>query len=152
MTGYQLRKRGGLDGEGDSLPFLRTEPDMALPEALHVTSAMSGILCTSIDVMDGDRYLVTYCGGGPCWWLPGTHGGGMHQISSGGWCHDCFREGAGHVHHLTRDIEVAVLTSEALDDPVLRQRLKKRGRTAEQYAEETAGNALPLEWGGGDPR
>jgi hypothetical protein len=134
---YHLCERDSLDGSGTALPFLRVEREMPLPEVLHVAS----MLGRSIDVMADDTYVVSYCGASPYWWLPGTHGGGMHQISSRGWCHDC----DGYVHHLAREIEVAVLTCEARYDHVFRQRLEKRGQTPEEYAEEMAGNAVPLE-------
>jgi hypothetical protein len=133
MTSYQLRKRG------EANLFLGVGPDVTLSETLHVARTMSGELCTSIDVLDSERYLVTYCGGSPYWWLPGTHGGGMHQISSRGWCHDCRNRDEvpeEHVHHLARDVEVAVLTCEGTHDPVFRERLKKAGLTAKEHAEE----------------
>lgn len=36
-------------------------------------------------------YIVSYCGASPFWWLPGTHGGGMHQIGSAGFCWTCLQ-------------------------------------------------------------
>lgn len=145
MSDYRLCERGGLDGSGGSLPFLRTEREMPLPDVLHLADVLSANLCRSIDVLDGNAYVVTYCGGSPYWWLPGTHGGGMHQISSRGWCWDCLREEGTYVHHLPRAIEVDVLTCEATHDPVFRKRLTEAGQTAEEYAQATAGNALPHE-------
>jgi hypothetical protein len=138
---YRLCERGGLGGGEGSLPFLHLEQEMALPEVLNLASVLSGNLGGGIDVMDGDTYLVSYCGGSPYWWLPGTHG----EISSRGWCHDCCKEGDDFVHHLAREVEVGVLTREALHDPVFRKRLAERGQTAEEYAQMVAGNALPLE-------
>ncbi|MEU4410717.1 hypothetical protein AB0F88_39955 [Streptosporangium sp. NPDC023963] len=143
---YRLCERGGLGGDGGSLPFLHVEQEMAFLKVLRVADVLSGNLGASIDVLSNDTYMVTYCGGSPYWWLPGTHGGGMHQISSRGWCWDCLKQDNGYVHHLPRDVEVAVLTCEATYDPVFRKRLEEAGQTAEEYAEMTAGNALPLEY------
>ncbi|GAA2861361.1 hypothetical protein [Nonomuraea rubra] len=141
QANYQLRERTGLGGDGGALPFLRVEREMSLPDVLHVAS----MLGRSIDVMADDVYVVSYCGASPYWWLPGTHGGGMHQISSRGWCWDCLKRENAYVHHLPRDVEVAVLTCEATHDPVFRKRLAEAGQTAEEYAQMTAGNALPMD-------
>ncbi|TDD47519.1 hypothetical protein E1286_17200 [Nonomuraea terrae] len=39
---YRLCQRGGLSGEGGSLPFLRVERKMTLPTVLHLASVLSG--------------------------------------------------------------------------------------------------------------
>lgn len=79
-TAYELRERAGLGDGESSLPFLRVEREMPLPDLLHLADILSGKLCASLDVTQDGAYLVTCCGGSPYWWLPGTHGGGMHQI------------------------------------------------------------------------
>lgn len=136
----ELRDRDKGDGSGESLPFLLVMREMPLPDILNLASQLH----RTIDVVADGVYLVTYCGGSPYWWLPGTHGGGMHQIGSRGWCHDCRREGLGFVHHLPRDVEVAVLTCEATYDRVLRQQCESDGQTPAEYAQEVAGGGLPL--------
>lgn len=36
-------------------------------------------------------YIVSYLGGTQYWWLPGTHGGGLHQVGSAGFCWTCLQ-------------------------------------------------------------
>jgi hypothetical protein len=139
---YELRDRDGeLDGSGPSELLAVLTGDRGLPWVLTV----AGRLRVTLDVMAGDRYLVSYCGASPYWWPPRSTGAGMHQIGSHGWCHDCHKNGLGYVHHLDYDTEVAVLTSEAADDQVLRQRCEADGQTPAQYAASVAGRAVPLD-------
>lgn len=146
MADYQLRKRLGLADDEGSAPFVHPAKELTLPYVLKMASVLTK-LGERIDVLDGETYLVSYIGASPYWWLPGTHGGDLHQISSRGWCFSCDREGKEYVHHLPRAVEVAVLTAEGEQDHVFRERLDKVGLTAEQYAERTAGNKVPWERG-----
>lgn len=69
--------------------------------------------------------------------MSSTHDRGMmHQLFSKGWCPDCRRGEGDHVHHLTRDIELGVLTWEVMRDPGLRKRLEGRGPTAELRSDD----------------
>lgn len=135
-TVFEIRLRGGGHGIEPSEPYL-TLPD--LHEALTIASILSGARCQTLDVLDSGRYVVTYCGASPHWWLPGTLGGGMHQISSHGWCHDC-RNGeyvprvAENVFHLSEADQVAVFTVEGERDRVLRKRLYDQHITAGEHA------------------
>jgi hypothetical protein len=138
--GIELRERADLDGSGRSLPFLVPAARLSLAEVLHIAEECG----RTVDVCASGRYLVTYCGASPYWWLPGTHGGGMHQVGSHGWCHDCHKAGDGYVHHLDYDVELAVLANEARHDQVLREQCEADGLTPEQYAAEVAGRAVPL--------
>lgn len=142
----EIRERGSTDdGSRPSLPFLQVARDMPLPDVLNLASKLG----RTVDVFRDGHYVVTYCGASPYWWPPGLDGGGMHQISSRGWCHDCFKNSGGsyerdyeewgdpdakYVHHLPRNYEVAVLTCEATHDRVLRERVEAEGLTAEEYA------------------
>ena len=136
----ELRERDSLDGSGPSVPF-PSLPGWDLAQALRHAAA-SGC---AVDVLEDGRYLVTYCAGSPYWWLPGTHGGGMHQIGSHGWCHDCHSCDLGYVHHLDYETELAVLALEARTDRVLGEQCEADGQTPEQYAQEIAGRAVPLD-------
>jgi hypothetical protein len=138
---YELREREGLDGSEPSPPFLVPDDRLDLPGVLHI----AGRAGRTVDVYESGRYMVTYCGASPYWWLPRTAGGEMHQIGSHGWCHNCHKAGAGYVHHLAYDDEVAALTTEARDDPVLREQCEADGLTPGQYAAEVAGRAVPLD-------
>jgi hypothetical protein len=138
---YELREREGLDGSEPSLPFLVPDDRLGLAGVLHI----AGRAERTVDVFENGRYVVTYCGGSPYWWLPGTDGREMHQVGSHGWCHDCHKARAGYLHHLAYDDEVAVLTSEARDDRVLREQCEADALSPEQYAAEVAGRAVPLD-------
>jgi hypothetical protein len=135
----EIRERDNDDGSGPSLPFIVPASRLSLIEVLHFASKLG----ETVDVMDGDRYLVSYCGASPYWWPPGEHGGGMHQIGSHGWCHECHKADRGYVHHMDYAIELAVLECEARDDRVLREMCEADGLTPAQYAAEVAGRAVP---------
>jgi hypothetical protein len=141
MGVYEIRERERGDGSEPSLPFLVPDARLSLAEVLHLAEKCG----QTVDVTDGGRYLVTYCGASPYWWLPGEHGGGMHQVGSHGWCHDCHKAGEGYVHHLAYEDEMAVLANEARHDRVLREQCEADGQTPEQYAAEVAGRAVPLD-------
>lgn len=140
----EIRERGTAgdpDGSGPSLAFLIPASRLSLAEVLHISETAG----RTVDVCDSGRYLVSYCGASPYWWIPGTHGGGMHQVSSHGWCHDCHKAGDGYVHHLGYDTELAVLANEARHDRVLAGQCEADQMTPEQYALEVAGRAVPLD-------
>jgi hypothetical protein len=140
MTAYELRTREGLDDSEPSLPYMyQARAGASLADVLKLAS-MPGT--DWLDVHADGEYLVT---SGWYWWLPGEHGGGMHQIGSHGWCHDCHREGLGYVHHLAYETELAVLAHEARTDSVLHDQCEADGLTPEQYAREMAGRAVPLD-------
>jgi hypothetical protein len=101
-------------------------------------AAMSG----TVDVYDGDRYLVSYCGESPYWY---DADGIMHQIGSRGWCHDCHGARLGYVHHLDYEVELAILAHEAEDDRTLARQCEADGMTPAQYADSVAGRAVPLD-------
>lgn len=129
----ELNKRDDI-----SVPYVRLLQDLELPDVMHLASELG----TTIDVMRDGEYLVTYCGSSPYWWPLGES---MHQISSHGWCHDCHKDEGSYVHHLDIGTEIAVLTCEARWDRVLRRQCEADGLTPEQYAEQIAGRAVPLE-------
>lgn len=135
----EIRERDDDDGSGPSLPFMRVERELPLPEALNLASRLG----ETVDVMDDSRYLVSYCGASPYWWPPGEHGGGMHQIGSHGWCHTCHGDDLGYVHHLDYETELAVLECEATHDRVLREQCEADSLTPAQYAAGIAGRAVP---------
>ncbi len=95
----------------------------------------------TVDVYADGAYLVSYCGRGPYWWPEDD--GGMHQVGSHGWCHDCHRSGLGYVHHLDYATEVQVLAVEYADDQVARERCEADGLTPLEYAVTLAGRAVP---------
>lgn len=131
MTDYELRNR---DDEWPAL-FLAGRPG-GLAEALSLAGKMYGWS----DVYADGTYLVT---SGWYWWPEA--GGGMHQIGSHGWCHDCHSEGLGYVHHLAYETELAVLAHEARTDRFLRRQCEADGQTPEQYAASIAGRAVALD-------
>ena len=171
MSAYEIRERERGDGSGPSLPFLVPDVRLSLAEVLHLAEQCG----RTVDVTDGGSYAYGttvsptctavdasghsvsctgsvsggdtdgYCGASPYWWLPGEHGGGMHQVSSHGWCHDCHKAGQGYMHHLAYEDELAVLANEARHDRVLREQCEADGQTPEQYAAEVAGRAVPLD-------
>jgi hypothetical protein len=141
MSAYEIRKRDGLDGSEPS-GLLAVIPG---GHGLNATLAVASRAGETVDVLEGDRYLVTYCGASPCWWLPGTHGGSMHQIGSHGTCHDCHKARLGYVHHLDYETELAVLAVEATADRVLSEQCEADGLTPGEYAESVAGLAVPAD-------
>jgi hypothetical protein len=141
----EIRERAGDypgDGPWPSLPYIVPAARLGLVAVLRLASKLG----RTVDVMDGEDYLVTYCGGTPEWWLPGTAGGDAHRLSSLGWCHECLDEGRGYTHHLNYAIEVAVLSVEAADDSVLREMCEADGLSPLEYAMEVAGRAVPKDW------
>jgi hypothetical protein len=141
----EIRERASdYDGDGPwpSLPYIVPASRLGLVAVLQLASKLG----RTVDVMDGEDYIVTYCGGTPEWWLPGGHGGSAHRLSSLGWCHECLDEGRGYVHHLNYAIEVAVLSVEAADDSVLREMCEADGLSPLEYAMEVAGRAVPKDW------
>jgi hypothetical protein len=132
----EIRER--RDDQDEALPFLTPAARLTLPQVLHVAETCG----RTVDVTAGGRYLVSYCGASPYWWP--DNDGGMHQVGSHGWCHDCHKEGLGYVHHLDYQVELAVLENEARHDRVLAERCEADGLTPARYAAETAGRAVPL--------
>jgi hypothetical protein len=141
MTTFELRTREGLDDSEPSLPYMyQAREGASLADVLRL--AAKPVTGDWLDVHADGEYLVT---SGWYWWLPGEHGGGMHQIGSHGWCHTCHSEGLGYVHHLAYDVELAVLAHEARTDHVLHDQCEADGLTPEQYAAEIAGRAVALD-------
>lgn len=138
MNSFQLRARGSLK---PPRLILALASDIPLAEVARTASRL-GQMAPTVDIMHGESYLVSYCGGSPYWW---PAGGEMHQVGSHGWCHDCHKAGLGYVHHLDYDAELAVLAAEAREDPVLREQCEADGLTPEQYAAGVAGRAVPLD-------
>jgi hypothetical protein len=138
MSVYEIRERADGDGSGLSLPFIVPAATLSLVDVLRLAVKLS----TTVDIMVAGRYIVSYCGAEPYWWLPGTHGGGMHQMSSLGWCHTCRDENETYVHHLDLADEIAVLTETAITDHVLRRQVEADGQTPAEYAEAVAGKAI----------
>lgn len=139
----ELRDRDLLDGKGPLL-FAAPAPGTPLAEAMRLAETAG----RTLDVYQDGRYLVTWSGASPYWWPPSAGGGdyeSMHQIGSHGWCHDCHKNDRGYVHHLDYETELAVLTSIARHDRVLRGQCEADGLTPEQYADEIAGRAVPLD-------
>jgi hypothetical protein len=141
VSRYEIRDRdgqGNLDGSAPSRPFMAMADGLSLVDVLRVAVRLG----RTVDVWADDRYVVSYCGGCPSWWLPGTTGAHMHQMSSLGWCNDCLDELEVYVHHLSLADEIAVLTETALTDKVLRRQVEADGQTAAEYAVEVAGQAV----------
>lgn len=140
---YELRNRDLLEDGAEpgelSIYQVRQDVDAQLADVI----GLAAVSDFTVDVYDGPEYLVTFCGCSP-YWYPHTDGG-MHQIGSHGWCHDCHKDGLGYVHHLDYAVELAWLTHEAHDDDVLRGQCEADGLTPEQYAQEIAGRAVPLD-------
>jgi len=136
---YQIRKsQRGYDPEPPGLLTYTLSSAATLADVLGLASHAH----ETVDVMDGDRYLVTYCGESP-YWVEAD--GPMHQIGSHGWCHDCHKDGLGYMHHLNYETELAALTVEARDDRTLARMCEADGLTPEQYAVSVAGRAVALE-------
>ena len=138
---WEIRDRdyGGGDGSEESEAWLTPASRLSLVQVLLIAVKLR----TTVDIMDGDRYIVSYCGAEPYWWQPGTHGGEMHQVSSLGWCNTCLDEHGFYVHHLGVYDEIAVLTETAITDRVLRRQVEADGETAARYAERVAGRRIP---------
>jgi hypothetical protein len=137
---FELRERDHGDGS-ESLPFLVLADRLTLADALSIGEHVS----RTVDVLADGVYLVSFCGASPQWWLPGCHGGEMHQVGSHGWCHDCHKNGFGYVHHLAYPVELGVLANEARHDKYLYEMCEADGLTPDEYALEIAGRAVALD-------
>jgi hypothetical protein len=136
---WEIRERDDGDGSGPSGPFIVPASRLSLVQVLLVAVKLG----RTVDIMDGDRYIVSYCGAEPYWWKPGETGAEMHQVSSLGWCNTCLDEYGFYAHHLGVYDEIAVLTETAITDRVLRRQVEADGQTAEQYAGSVAGKRIP---------
>lgn len=93
LVTYQLRDRTGLGGDGPARVMATMAPaedPAAWVQACKLAEQNSWDVYQQFPAGDS-AYIVSYCGGGPYWWKPGTAGGGMHQIGSAGFCWECLR-------------------------------------------------------------
>ncbi len=129
---YEVRSHSSADLNDPPAKLLAratTEPgeESAWEMACSVAEPASGG-ADIFRVVAGERedYIVSYLGGSPHWWLPGTHGGGIHQIGSGGFCWSCFKDEDGKrpigmgalVRHPVTPEEIGNPDHTAMQEPV----------------------------------